>query len=589
MWKPFQQKGLHFIHLNINSLLSKIDELREIAKNSNAAVIGITETKVDSSIFDSEIEIEGYSLLRNDRNRHGGGVACYVRSNMCFNIIDNFAIDIEQIFFDILLPSTKPFTVGVVYRPPDQNNLLTKMKENFNKLLPEEKEFYILGDFNINILLDGKYILENNKNNELDSLSVSNIGKQYIEFCLTNSMKQLIKSPTRITSNSSSLIDHILTNSSHKVTQSGVIDVTLSDHQLIYCTRKINRAKFNFHKQIKCRSFKKYSPENFLKELESSNFLNYENFEDIDEAYFDFSRKLTSVIDKVAPMREIRVKNNSPEWFDREISEALKSRHLNFKKFKKSRSVPDEKNFKTSKYICRNLIKNKKKVFLEKKFNENAGKPKELWKTLKSLGLPHKSTETSNFCLQNKGKMSFDAKENAEIFKDYFSELAGKLLSKLPISQNVFGISSTANYYKELLDSTNKFEFSKVTVAAVAEILKNVEPSKAPGIDSLSGKFLKDGANVLAVPITQICNLSIKLSSFPLACKIAKLKPIFKKGSKTDPKNYRPISLLPLVSKIFEKIIHDQTIAYLNENNILFRYQSGFRKNHSTFCSFLLK
>ena len=67
-----------------------------------------------------------------------------------------------------------------------------------------------------------------------------------------------------------------------------------------------------------------------------------------------------------------------------------------------------------------------------------------------------------------------------------------------------------------------------------------------------------------------------------MACKIAKLKPIFKKGSKTDPKNYRPILLLPLVSKIFEKIIHDQTIAYLNENNILFRYQSGFRKNHST-------
>ena len=86
----------------------------------------------------------------------------------------------------------------------------------------------------------------------------------------------------------------------------------------------------------------------------------------------------------------------------------------------------------------------------------------------------------------------------------------------------------------------------------------------------------------MAIPVTQICNLSIKLSHFPHDCKLAKLKPLYKKGSKTDPKNYRPISLLPIVSKIIEKIIHDQTMEYLTDNKILYRYQSGFRKNHST-------
>ena len=82
----------------------------------------------------------------------------------------------------------------------------------------------------------------------------------------------------------------------------------------------------------------------------------------------------------------------------------------------------------------------------------------------------------------------------------------------------------------------------------------------APGSDNLSGKFLKDGATILAKPLSQICNLSIKYSTLPNDCKIAKLKPLFKRGSETDPKNYCPISLLPLISIIIEKIIHEQTI-----------------------------
>ena len=77
-------------------------------------------------------------------------------------------------------------------------------------------------------------------------------------------------------------------------------------------------------------------------------------------------------------------------------------------------------------------------------------------------------------------------------------------------------------------------------------------------------------------------NLSIKYSLFPKDCQIAKLKPLYKKGSTTLPKNYRPISLLPLISKIIEKVIHDQTQAFLDENKILYRFQSGFRKHFST-------
>ena len=87
---------------------------------------------------------------------------------------------------------------------------------------------------------------------------------------------------------------------------------------------------------------------------------------------------------------------------------------------------------------------------------------------------------------------------------------------------------------------------------------------------------------MLTIPITQICNFPIKFSHFPKYCKVAKLKPLYKKGTKTDAKTFRPIYLLPIVSKIIEKAMHDQTINYLTENTVLYKYQSGFRKNHST-------
>ena len=91
----------------------------------------------------------------------------------------------------------------------------------------------------------------------------------------------------------------------------------------------------------------------------------------------------------------------------------------------------------------------------------------------------------------------------------------------------------------------------------ILNILKDLNPSKAAGIDNLSGTFIKDGANILVRPISQLFDLSIKLNSFHRSCKITKVKPYFKKDSKTDPQKYRPISMLPILSKIIERIIHN--------------------------------
>ena len=142
--------------------------------------------------------------------------------------------------------------------------------------------------------------------------------------------------------------------------------------------------------------------------------------------------------------------------------------------------------------------------------------------------------------------------------------------------------SKVASYYDVIKFKDLNFEFSETSPENILNILKDLNPSKVAGIDNLSSKFLKDGTDILARPISQFCHLSIKLNSFPRSCKIAKVKPLFKKGPKTDPQNYCPISLLPILSKIIERIIHDQTQEFLSKNKILYRFQSGFQKNYST-------
>ena len=229
--------------------------------------------------------------------------------------------------------------------------------------------------------------------------------------------------------------------------------------------------------------------------------------------------------------------------------------------------------------MCRNLLRD----FYQEKPRENFGKPKELWKALKSLGLPSKITPVSQVSLKDGETISFDEKTNNNSFKNFYANLALNLVNKLPHAPNKFDLDSVLAYYKRFLNTENqKFTFSPTSEEEILKLLTDTNPEKAAGIDNLSGRFLKDGAVVLALPISKLCSLSMKRSKFPLDCKIAKLKPLYKKGSKTDPKNYRPVSLLPLVSKIIEKVIHNQTEIFLNKNKILYKYQSGFRKSFST-------
>ena len=165
--------------------------------------------------------------------------------------------------------------------------------------------------------------------------------------------------------------------------------------------------------------------------------------------------------------------------------------------------------------------------------------------------------------------------------KSFYSELTRNLVRKLPKPPLQFNTDKTMMFYKKLKLNIEKLELVCITEETIKKLLCCLDVSKASGMDDISPRFLKDGVEVLAKPICDIISkksISIKLSSFPDKCKIAKLTPLIKKGSKTDPKNYRPISLLPLISKLIKKAIHIQTQEYLDKNGLIYKFQSGFRK-----------
>ena len=162
--------------INISSLLPKIDECRYIAKVSEAAVIDISESKLDDSVLSSEIQIENYDSIRSDRNRHVAGVACFIRNDLSYNMKWFLSSEIENIFIEIFLPHSRSLVLGTVYRPPSQGGSTERITELFSKISTNDTEIYILGDFNINLFSKQKCIFH-----QTNTQSMSHDVKNYFQ------------------------------------------------------------------------------------------------------------------------------------------------------------------------------------------------------------------------------------------------------------------------------------------------------------------------------------------------------------------------------------------------------------------------
>ena len=198
--------------------------------------------------------------------------------------------------------------------------------------------------------------------------------------------------------------------------------------------------------------------------------------------------------------------------------------------------------------------------------------------TLKSLGTPSKlKSGSTSIGLDVDGSTTFDKLKVADTFNAFFATVANKLVSKLPKAVNIYNSKFIHQYYKQKGVVQNAFSFSLLSETEVCKMLKGLSPRKATGLDDLPARFIRDGAEGIAYPISYIINLSLKTGVIPDKMKTARVIPLYKKNSKLEPGNYRPVSILSTLSKILERAVHIQLEIYLKENDLFYKFQSGFR------------
>ena len=233
-----------------------------------------------------------------------------------------------------------------------------------------------------------------------------------------------------------------------KVVQAGIVETCLSDHQLIFCTRRIKRAKPNKHNDLTFRSMKNFLNEIYEEALGKLAFPDCENFGCVNKAYSDPTLKIFDVVRKVAPTKTIRVKNNANEWFDREIAEKIAARGKLFRKFRKSKLNVDKILYKEARNTVQALIKDKK-TFARKTIWKYRKTNKAL-ENYKKIGFTRQKGSHNKHMPQYEKWVDIFSKNNRDTFKKHFANLASDVVKKLSDPIGKIGIPSVRQYYKEV-------------------------------------------------------------------------------------------------------------------------------------------
>ena len=314
------------------------------------------------------------------------------------------------------------------------------------------------------------------------------------------------------------------------------------------------------------------------------NTVNQEK-EDVDVALEIFNTMFLHSINEICPEKEIKIKSRTEPWIDSEILETMRERDNALYNANRNKQDPELRKFfnKLRNKVVK-LNRQKKSRHFCDKVEEHKNDPKQLWKQLKTLGYSNKCKEKPRIILEINNEKCFDPIKVVNEISKYFLTVAANLVNKIPKIAKRFDVNSTffKDYYKDKGVIPNSFKVSKVSEEFVLKELLKLNPTKSTGIDGIKPRFLKDGARVIKSAITHIINLSIETQTVPDLLKQAIVKPLYKKNSKLDVGNYRPVSLLCIISKILEKAVYVQIEKHLTDNNLLYDYQSGFRKSYST-------
>nr|CAH7759109.1 unnamed protein product [Callosobruchus chinensis] len=434
---------------------------------------------------------------------------------------------------------------GVVYRPPTQElvNFLDQLEDSFVKALGCSEHIFCLGDFNVDYAQAATY-----NYNQLE---------QFIE---NHELSQLITDFTRVTANSSTLIDVILTLSPSLVVSSGVVSCHFSDHEIIFSNLSIPKPQPLF-KYI--RNYKSIDAERFCNDLENENINEILYIQDVDKKTEYLSNAILSVLDVHAPYKLVRFTKKPAPWLTDNLRFIMHLRDAAKAKFNQTKSVESWEKYKKAKNFATQAVRNEKKAF----FNHlcKCKDRKQIWKQLQNLNI--RKTEQTGVIP--------DQLRDADSVNEYF-------INSVP------NVSHDNKDFLQFLNNTvynrvkeNDFRFVLATEEDIFNIIRDSIKTDAVGVDGINISIIKICYPAIKGALINIVNSCILSGYYPRAWKTAVVKPIPKKSEIEDFKDLRPISLLPTFSKILEHILNNQIKSYIYRNCILPNHQSGFRSSHS--------
>jgi hypothetical protein len=555
------------MHINIRSLRKNFNTLQILLTELNVEfdIIVLTETWLNNNDNLDLYSLKGYHHEFNHRKfkKRGGGIGFYVRNNLRYKICEKFSISEERFMesfgLEININKNSIFRIIGIYKAPFVK--IKEFNENFETFLNNvgSTKTYILGDFNIDLL--------SNKDN---------LVQDFINIMHMHSFSPIINKPTRITKTTATLIDNIWINSKSNNLYNGIILNDTTDHFPIFLTERHTKVQYRHEtKYTTKRQLKDHNITSLKNDLSILKWHNVLKCQNPEEAFNIFDETFLKYLNKNCPIKlcKISTSNNDKKWITNKLKNACRKKHSLYKEYLKNPN-----NITRVKY---NTYRNKVKHFITKTEGQyystkltRSNDINQTWKIIKNILKPNNNLKVTQ-SLTDDGHVITEPSQISKKFNEHFTtigeNLANKLPKKIPPFTNFLQNKILSSIY---LRPTNKTE--------LLEIVSNFKNKLSNDNDELNMKTIKTIFPTIVVPIEHLINISLTNGFFPTKLKQAKVLPFFKKGEKTDLNNYRPISILPQISKIFEKVYYNRLISFLDKNNIVTQSQYGFRKNSKT-------
>ena len=546
---------INLLTLNIRSMSTNFQYFVDTVLSCQVFmdVLGLTETRLDDNISPL-YKLQDYNMFSTYRNRYGGGVAIYISSKYQSTKISEFSV-LEPFLESLGIEAKfmgKVYLFICIYRPPQGsiNNFCTAL----NEILHQSKsnnysDVFVFGDFNLNLL-----------QHETDTV------QQLINMMYSFSLYPLITLPTRVTTTSSTLIDHIWSSQVENNTANYVIKTDITDHFPVMSIFKCNEYSGNHPTFIRRRFFNQDSISDFCNTLNSIEWYDTINSSCPNTAYNSFYSKFKTHFELCFPEKVIKV--NSKKKRSPHITEALRNSIKEKNRLEKLAfkwPLTYKEHYKKYRNKLNSLLKTAKSKFHQDQLIYNQGNPKSHWMAINNiLG---RSSDMKN--------MTIDLIPYCQDVPNRFNEhfLKAGEQNNDPIDED----------FEKYLNNSPSFSFylTPVTQSEIENYLQSLK-STSSGYDEIPPFILKHTATQISGPLTHIINLTLKTGSFPDELKKAKVIPLFKSGNRKDINNYRPISVLPALSKIFEKVICSRLVYFIETNNLFSNSQHGFRSGRST-------